>query len=66
MPVGEFDGKIKYGRLLRPGQDAGEVVYAEKLREDALRDTGLSVVRWTWQDLETFDEVATRLRRHFG
>lgn len=43
--VGEFDGKIKYGRVLRPGQDVAEVVYAEKLREDAIRAQGLQVVR---------------------
>ena len=44
--VGEFDGRVKYGRLLRPGQEPGDVVFAEKLREDAIRDTGLRVVRW--------------------
>ncbi len=31
---GEFDGRVKYGRLLKPGQDPGEVVFAEKRRED--------------------------------
>jgi hypothetical protein len=36
--VGEFDGRIKYGRLLRPGQDPGDVVFEEKRREDAVRD----------------------------
>ncbi|MDN5916403.1 MAG: hypothetical protein L0I76_15095 [Pseudonocardia sp.] len=30
--VGEFDGKIKYGRSLRPGQDPGDVVFEEKIR----------------------------------
>ncbi len=35
--AGEFDGRSKYGRLLRPGQDPGDVVFAEKLREDAIR-----------------------------
>jgi len=42
--VGEFDGKIKYGRLLKPGQRIEDVVFAEKLREDAVRDLGLQVV----------------------
>jgi hypothetical protein len=37
-------------------------VVAEKLREDALRDQGLHVVRWTWADLADFTPVATRLR----
>ena len=64
--VGEFDGQVNYGRLLRPGQEPGDVVFAEKLREDRLRDQGLSVVRWTWSDLTRFAPVADRLRRRFG
>ena len=59
--VGEFDGRVKYGRLVRPGQDPGDVVYAEKLREDRLRAQGLAVVRWTWSDLDDFDDVAERI-----
>jgi hypothetical protein len=49
--VGEFDGRVKYGRLLKPGQASEDVVYAEKRREDALRDQGWQVVRWSWPDL---------------
>ncbi len=30
--VVEFDGRIKYGRLLRPGQSPGDVVFDEKRR----------------------------------
>ncbi|WP_214407062.1 type IV toxin-antitoxin system AbiEi family antitoxin domain-containing protein [Pseudonocardia lacus] len=60
--VGEFDGRVKYGRLLRPGQEPGEAVFAEKLREDALRAAGLAVVRWTWADLADFTPVAARIR----
>ncbi|WP_425310368.1 type IV toxin-antitoxin system AbiEi family antitoxin domain-containing protein [Ammonicoccus fulvus] len=44
--VGEFDGKVKYGRLLKPGQDVGEVVLAEKQREERLRRVGLWMVRF--------------------
>ncbi|HEY0573879.1 MAG TPA: type IV toxin-antitoxin system AbiEi family antitoxin domain-containing protein [Pseudonocardia sp.] len=61
--IGEFDGRVKYGRLLSPGQEPGEAVYREKLREDALRAEGIMVIRWTWQDLESFDPVAGRLHR---
>lgn len=64
--VAEFDGEVKYGRLLRPGQDPGEVVFEEKLREDRLRAAGLTVVRWTWRDLATFEVPTTRLRRALG
>ncbi|MGQ0572574.1 MAG: hypothetical protein ACT4RN_00025 [Pseudonocardia sp.] len=63
--VGEFDGKVKYGRLLRPGQDPGEVVYQEKRREDRLRDEDLEVVRWGWSDLADFAATAARLRARF-
>ncbi|MGH3564545.1 MAG: hypothetical protein ACRDRH_00645 [Pseudonocardia sp.] len=63
--VGEFDGRVKYGRLLRPGQDPGDAVFEEKRREDLIRDEDLRVVRWIWNDLRTFDEVARRLRRAY-
>jgi hypothetical protein len=63
--VGEFDGVAKYGRLLRPGQTAADAVVEEKRREDAIRDTGLRVRRWGWDDLDNFGPVATRLRQTF-
>jgi hypothetical protein len=63
--VGEFDGRVKYGRLLQPGQQPGDVVFAEKLREDAIRDTGLRVVRWVWDELDAFGDVVARLQRAF-
>ena len=64
---GEFDGKIKYGRLLRPGHDAGQVVFAEKRREDLVRElTRGSMVRLVWEDLDrprvTHDRIARLLR----
>ncbi len=59
--VMEFDGFVKYGRPVRPGeQTPGEVVYAEKLREDRLRSLGFEVVRVTWSNLS--DPVALRRR----
>lgn len=64
--VGEFDGRVKYGRLLRPGQEAGDVVFAEKRREDDLRDHGLGVARWVWDELDPFDVAAGRIRRAFA
>ncbi|WP_299575868.1 hypothetical protein [uncultured Williamsia sp.] len=50
--VGEFDGHVKYGRLLKPGQTVADVVEDEKAREDLLRWDGSMVVRWIWADLE--------------
>jgi hypothetical protein len=61
--VGEFDGHVKYRRLLRPGQDPGDVVFEEKRREDAFRDAGWGVVRWTWADLMPGTVVGDRVRR---
>jgi hypothetical protein len=61
--VGEFDGRVKYGRLLRPGQEAGDVVFEEKCREDAMRDAAWEVVRWTWRDLSTPEALGLRVRR---
>lgn len=49
--VGEFDGKVKYGRGQRPGEDPREVLWREKRREDRIRATGLTVVRWCWSDI---------------
>jgi hypothetical protein len=63
--VGEFDGRVKYGRLLRPGQRPEDVVFEEKRREDALRDADLGVVRWLWTDLRDFAPTAARIRGRF-
>jgi hypothetical protein len=60
--VAEFDGRVKYGRLLKPGQKPGDVVFEEKRREDVIRDRDLAVVRWTWEELDAFAPVAQRLR----
>lgn len=65
--LGEFDGKIKYGRLLKPSQEPGDVVFAEKQREDLLREiTGFGMIRLVWSDYDrprvTTDRIARRLR----
>jgi len=64
--IGEFDGKIKYGRLLKPGQRVEDVVFAEKQREDALRDLGWQVVRWLWADLYRPGVIRDRVLRAFA
>ncbi len=62
--LGEFDGRIKYGRLLRPGQSPEDVVVAEKRREDRLREaTGFRMVRFMWDDYRDLDRFAARLKR---
>ncbi len=64
--LGEFDGKIKYGRLLREGQEPGDVVFDEKVREDELRGLGNEVVRWTDADLRRPDVLRARILRAFA
>lgn len=62
--LGEFDGKVKYGRLLGPGEEPGDAVFREKVREDALRRvTGYSMIRLTWADLYRGAETAANIRR---
>ncbi|SEC80551.1 hypothetical protein SAMN04489844_3025 [Nocardioides exalbidus] len=62
--LGEFDGKVKYGRLLKDGQDPGDVVFEEKKREDALREAADAwMIRLIWSDLEQPSATAARLRR---
>ncbi|MFC9559983.1 type IV toxin-antitoxin system AbiEi family antitoxin domain-containing protein [Agromyces sp. NPDC056965] len=47
--IGEFDGRLKYSRSRSvSGLDPAQVVYEEKLREDALRRRGERMVRWGW------------------
>jgi very-short-patch-repair endonuclease len=52
--VGEADGRLKY--------DAEDALYAEKRREDEIREEGFRVVRWGAVDLRG-EALAARLRR---
>lgn len=65
--LGEFDGKVKYGRLLKPGQDPGDAVFEEKRREDRLREiTGWGMGRLVWADLSRPAETGARFARLLG
>ena len=64
--LGEFDGKIKYGRTLKPDQAVEDVLFDEKHREDALRDEDLQVERWIWKDLYPPLNLKARLERAFA
>lgn len=62
----EFDGKVKYERLLKPGERASDVVFREKQREDLIcRLTGWRCIRITWADLYTPERTAARIRSMF-
>jgi hypothetical protein len=49
--LGEFDGKVKYQRLLRPGESASDCVIREKRREDAMRAGSRGMTRFIWSDV---------------
>ena len=60
----EFDGKVKYQRHLRPGEDVTAAVLREKRREERIIElTGWRPFRITWWDLEHPEQLAIRLRR---
>ena len=59
----EFDGKVKYEKLLKPGQRATDVVFAEKQREDLVRRlTGWHCIRLVWADLDRPRATAAMIR----
>jgi hypothetical protein len=62
----EFDGKVKYQGTMdgdrRVKHAAGNPLFAEKQREDALRRLGWRVVRFVWADLADPAGVVARLR----
>ena len=60
--IGEADGRAKYS--LESSLSPEQAVWAEKLREDALRDAGFTIVRWTYgQLLNQTDAVVERILR---
>ncbi len=61
--LGEFDGRVKYERLLREGETPSDAVFREKQREDRLRRaTNWRVVRLTWDMLRTPRDTADYVR----
>ena len=62
--LGEFDGKIKYARLLKPGETPGDAVFREKRREDELVEvSGMRMIRYTFGDLYVPTTTAQRTHR---
>ena len=59
----EFDGKVKYEKLLKPGQRASDVVLAERDRERRICElTGWRCVRIDWADLARPLVTAQKIR----
>ncbi len=59
----EFDGKVKYEKLLRQGERASDVVFREKRREERIcRLTGWRCIRVSWEDVENPQRLAAIIR----
>lgn len=61
--VGEVDGKWKYGKLLKPGQDPENAIMNEKFREEEIRLAGWWPFRWDWAVANDGPELARRFHR---
>lgn len=63
--LAEFDGKVKYQKLLRPGESPSDCVFREKRREDQLRAGGRGMSRFVWNMVmpDTARRSMTDLRR---
>ncbi|WP_340538482.1 type IV toxin-antitoxin system AbiEi family antitoxin domain-containing protein [Nocardioides sp. GXZ039] len=62
----EFDGKVKYGKLLGADESAKDVIVREQRREEHIcRLTGWRCVRVVWADLDRPIETANRIRAQF-
>ncbi len=60
----EFDGRVKYEKLLEDGQRSSDVVIAEKRREELIgRLTGWRCVRIVWADLARPERTAAMIRQ---
>ncbi|WP_372734566.1 hypothetical protein [Nocardioides sp.] len=62
----EFDGKVKYEKLLKDGESPSDVVVREKRREELVsRLTGWRCVRIVWADLYRPEQTAAAIRSAF-
>jgi hypothetical protein len=63
----EFDGKIKYQKLLKEGESVTDVVLREKKREEMIcRLTGWRCIRITWADLENPAATVAMIKRELA
>lgn len=64
--IGEFDGQIKYGRLLKPGQSIEDVIRAERAREVALLNLGHRLTRWVSASVDNPRVLVQQITRLLG
>jgi hypothetical protein len=60
--LGEFDGMVKYERLLLPGETSAQAVVREKQREDDMRATLCGMSRFVWSQVQP-DSAARRMAK---
>ena len=64
---GEFDGRLKYARSLRVGEELGDAVFREKRREDMVRGlTRYGCGRLVWDDIFRPRDTGRRFRSILG
>lgn len=61
--IGEADGRSKYGPDAPGDKSSGDVLWAEKEREDSLRSVVRGFARWGWDHALGGVELERRLRR---
>lgn len=59
--IGEFDGKMKYAQLLKPGETSADAIMREKRREAAISDLGWKFTRWDWNAFTKPDALVARV-----
>ena len=60
--VGEFDGRVKFADPRFAPNGAGEVLWAEKVREDRMRAVNKGFGRWGWPEANDPRKLAPVLR----
>ena len=58
----EFDGFVKYSKLLKDNEHSVDVVVREKDRENLIRGMGYLVIRIVWADLHKPARLAERIK----
>lgn len=64
--IGECDGRVKYGQLLRDGETAADAVMREKARENLIAQAGWWIVRWDFTLAMDADALGRRVRDAFA
>jgi hypothetical protein len=62
--VGEFDGRMKYGRAVKAAQSTEQALIKERDRELRILETGYSMVRWKWETAVAPARLVDHLERH--